>query len=43
MDNDMTILELLDKLEREELEFLPPVEEARKGFMTIIKFLVLSI
>lgn len=43
MDKNTTILELLDKLEKEELEFLPPVEEARKGFMTLIKFLIISI
>jgi hypothetical protein len=43
MEKDVTILDLLDKLEKEELDdFLPPDENVRKGFMAFIKFLMLS-
>ncbi|WP_281350060.1 hypothetical protein [Alkalibaculum sporogenes] len=42
MENDKTILELFDKLQQEELDFLPPDENVRKGFITFLKFMVLA-
>ncbi|WP_281421822.1 hypothetical protein [Clostridium thailandense] len=42
MEKDKTILELLDKLEKEELDFLPD-ENAKKAFMALIKFMIVAI
>lgn len=42
MEKDETILELLDKLEKEELDFLPD-ENAKKAFMALIKFMIVAI
>jgi hypothetical protein len=42
MENNKTILELLDQLEKEELDFLPD-ENAKKGFIEFLKFLILAI
>lgn len=42
MENDKTILELLDKLEKEELDFLPD-ENAKKAFMDFIRFIIVAI
>lgn len=41
MDENTTILDLLKKIEEEELDFLPEDENVRKGFMAGIKFLIL--
>ncbi len=43
MDENTTILDLLKKIEEEELDFLPPDEDARDGFMAFIKFLVIAV
>lgn len=42
MDENTTILDLLNKYEEEELDFLPPDENVRKGFMNFMKFLILA-
>ncbi|WP_281350146.1 hypothetical protein [Alkalibaculum sporogenes] len=39
---DKTVLEILDELKETELQFLPN-DEAREGFMTIVKFMLLAI
>lgn len=42
MENEKTILELFDKLQKEELDFLPQDENIRKGFITFLKFMLLA-
>jgi hypothetical protein len=42
MENDKTIQELLDKLEKEELDFFPD-ENAKKAFMALIRFMIVAI
>lgn len=42
MEDNRTITDLLEKLQAEELDFLPPDENVRNGFMTFIKFIMLA-
>lgn len=42
MENDKTIQELLEQLEKEELDFLPD-ENAKKAFMALMKFIIVAI
>lgn len=42
MENKETITDLLEKIQAEELDFLPPDENVKKGFMTFIKFIMFA-
>jgi len=43
MDANTSIVDLLEKVKKEELDFLPPDEGVRDGFMSLMEFLILSI
>jgi hypothetical protein len=43
MEKEVRITDLLDKLEKEELDFLPPDDYVRKSFMAFIKFIIIGI
>jgi hypothetical protein len=43
MDENTTILDLIKKMEEEELDFLPEDEDVREGFMAFMKFIILAV
>jgi|GEM_PF-5966310 len=42
MENEKTLLELIDGL-KAEMDFLPPDDNIREGFLNVLKFLILAI
>lgn len=42
MENEKTLLELIDGL-KAELNFLPPDDNIREGFLTVLKFVIVAL
>lgn len=42
MEENKTLLEVFEEIKENELDFLPDDESVREGFMTLMKFMVLS-
>ncbi|MFA0816729.1 MAG: hypothetical protein ACC608_13225 [Anaerofustis sp.] len=42
MEQKKTVLEVMDEIKQKELDFLPPDDMVREGFLFFVKFMMLA-